>query len=209
MDAASWTSSLDLETAAGRILRALIQTLPADRLFSITVFGSAPIQIMVDPHLLSADDDAFSAAEDLPELGRKARLDQDHADLYIQVSTELNFRNSPRWKDRTRSITLENVTLIIPHPIDIVIANLNRLDEKDVRAFEVVLAKTGHPTETELVGELQMAVDLFRPSFDEEQGRDITENCRRLWPIIYGHEIDPRKEIIAPALAKRKAGYGE
>src|SRR5437868_4517132 len=38
---------------------------------------------------------------------------------------------------------------------------------------------------------------------------DMANNCRRLWPIIYGREIDPRKEIIAPASAKRKAGYGE
>ena len=66
-----------------------------------------------------------------------------------------------------------------------------------------------NPTEAELIHELQMAVDLFRPSFDEEQGHDIANNCRRLWPLIYGREIDPRKEIIAPALAIRKAGYGE
>ena len=80
-------------------------------------------------------------------------------------------------------------------------AKLNRLDDKDVRAFEVVLAKTGHPTEAELIRELQLAVDLFRPSFDEEQGHDMANNCRRLWPLIFGREIDPRAEIIAPALA--------
>ena len=69
--------------------------------------------------------------------------------------------------------------------------------------------KTGHPTEAELIKELQFAVDLFRPSFDEEQGHDMANNCRRLWPLIYGREMDPRAEIIAPALAIRKAGYGE
>jgi hypothetical protein len=52
-------------------------------------------------------------------------------------------------------------------------------------------------------------VDLFRPSFDEEQGHDLANNCRRLWPLIYGGEIDPRKEIIAPALEERRKGYGE
>jgi len=34
----------------------------------------------------------------------------------------------------------------------------------------------------------------------------MTENCRRLWRVFYGRELDPRSEIIAPALAKRKAG---
>jgi hypothetical protein len=52
-------------------------------------------------------------------------------------------------------------------------------------------------------------VDLFRPSFDEEQGHDIANNCRRLWPLVYGRQIDPRQQIIAPALAKRKEGYAE
>ncbi len=86
---------------------------------------------------------------------------------------------------------------------------MNRLDDRDLRAFQVVLAKTGHPTEAELIAELQMAVDLFRPAFDEERGHDLADNCRRLWPILYGRELNPRAEIIAPALAKRKAGYGE
>ena len=37
----------------------------------------------------------------------------------------------------------------------------------------------------------------------------MANNCRRLWPLIYGREIDPRKEIIAPALQMRREGYGE
>ena len=121
----------------------------------------------------------------------------------------MNFRTSPRWRDRTQSARIGHVTFVFPHPIDILIAKLNRLDEKDVRAFRAVIAKTGHPTEAELIKELQLAVDLFRPSFDEEQGHDMANNCRRLWPLIFGREIDPRAEIIAPALAIRKAGYGE
>jgi hypothetical protein len=66
---------------------------------------------------------------------------------------------------RTQSARIGNCTFVFPHPIDILIAKLSRLD--------------------------------------------LANNCRRLWPLIYGREIDPRKEIIAPALAIRKAGYGE
>jgi len=209
MDLESWAGSIDLTTRAAELLRKLAAVLPQDREITITVFGSAPIQICVDSTLTSADVDVFSDFEFLREISDKAGLGQDKAAFHVQVSSELNFRTSPRWKDRTQSARIGNCTFVFPHPIDILIAKLNRLDDKDVRAFRAVLSKTGHPTEAELIKELQLAVDLFRPSFDEEQGHDMANNCRRLWPLIYGREIDPRKEIIAPALAIRKAGYGE
>jgi hypothetical protein len=209
MDEASWTSSLELETPAGRMLRQLASLLPQKGEFQITVFGSAPLQIAIDPTLTSADVDVFSDFEELNDIVMRAGLGTNQADFYIQVSSELNFRTSPRWKGRTQSARIGNCTFIFPHPIDILIAKLNRLDEKDLRAFRAVIAKTGHPTEAELIKELQLAVDLFRPSFDEEQGHDMANNCRRLWPLIYAREIDPRAEIIAPALKIRREGYGE
>jgi hypothetical protein len=204
-----WTDNFDLSTPAGEALKKLVAALPRDRSFHITLFGSAPIQIAVDPALLSAAVDLFCDAEDLTRFVEKAGLTQKQSDFYIQVCSGLNFRTSPHWASRAKSITLGHCAITIPHPIDILIAKLNRLEEKDLEAFRVVIRKTGHPTETELIEELQMAVDLFRPSFDEEQGHDMANNCRRLWPILFGREIDPRSEIIAPALAKRKAGYGE
>ena len=209
MELQSWAGSIDLNTRAAELLRKIVAAVPPDRDFTITVFGSAPIQICVDSTLTSADVDVFSDFEPLREILDKAGLGQDQAAFYVQVSSELNFRTSPRWKDRTQSASIGNVTFVFPHPIDILIAKLNRLDEKDLNAFRAVIAKTGHPTETELIKELQLAVDLFRPSFDEEQEHDMANNCRRLWPLIFGREIDPRAEIIAPALAIRKAGYGE
>lgn len=151
----------------------------------------------------------FSDAENLGEIVRRAKLSQDDAEFYIQVCSELNFRTSPRWRGRTQSVQIKNCTIEIPHPIDILIAKLNRLEEKDLEAFRVVRRKTGHPTEEELIHELQLAVDLFRPDFDEENGHDMSNNCRRLWPIIFGREIDPRLEIVVPALKKRKEGFGE
>ena len=208
MDLESWAGSIDLTTRAADLLRKLAAVLPPDREFTITIFGSAPIQICVDSSLSSADVDVFSDVEELREWVDRAGLGQDRTEFYVQVSSELNFRTSQRWKGRTKSARIGNCTFVFPHPIDILIAKLNRLDDKDMRAFEVVRAKTGHPTEAELIKKLQLAVDLFRPSFDEEQGHDLANNCRRLWPLVFGREVDPRAEIIAPALAIR-AGYGE
>lgn len=209
MDAAFPAGSINLNTPAGQLLYKLIALLPPEKHFNITVFGSAPLQITVDSALTSADVDLFSDNEGLDEIVQRNNLGTGQTEFYIQVSSELNFRTTPRWRERTQSLEVKNCTLRFPHPIDILIAKLNRLDEKDLLAFRIVIKNTGHPTEAELIRELQMAVDLFRPSFDEEQGQDMANNCRRLWPLIFGREIDPRKEIIAPALQKRKEGYGE
>jgi hypothetical protein len=210
MDPESWAGSIDLRTPAGELLTKLIGLLPADRHFQITVFGSAPLQIQIESGLTSADVDLFSDWEGLDDLVHHHRLGTGQTEFYVQVSSELNFRTSPKWRDRVQTVQIANCTLRFPHPIDILIAKLNRLDEKDVRAFQVVIAKTGHPTEAELIHELQEAVDLFRPSFDEEQGQDMANNCRRLWKILWNNpDFDPRTAIIAPALERRRKGYGE
>ena len=137
-----WTSSLDLETPAGRMLRRLASLLPQDRQFEITVFGSAPLQIAVDPTLTSADVAVFSDFEALDDIVHQAGLGTNQADFYIQVSSELNFRTSQRWKGRTQSARIGNCTFIFPHPIDILIAKLNRksgqvptVDERMVRTL--------------------------------------------------------------------------
>ena len=201
-------NSTDLATPAGQLLCKLADTLPPDRTWRITIFGSAPIQIQVDPTLISADVDVFCDDEDLQPWVNAIGAAQGQADFYIQVCSGLNFRTSPHWLARAKAVPYRHCTFVFPHPIDILIAKLNRLEEKDLEAFRVVIRKTGHPTEAEMIHELQMAVDLFRPGFDEENASDLVNNTRRLWPLIFGREIDPRAEIIAPALAKRRAGYG-
>ena len=203
-----WTKEFHLNGPAAGVLRCLVEALPAGRHFEITLFGSAPLQLQVDENFLSGDVDLFSNFEELEAIVESAGLSDEQRRPYIQVCSGLNFRTSPHWGSRTQSFDIGNCTFILPHPIDILIAKLNRLEEKDLEAFRVVIRKTGHPTEAELIHELQMAVDLFRPSFDEENASDLVNNTRRLWPLIFGREIDPRAEIIAPALAKRRAGYG-
>jgi len=206
MTNAAWPGSIDWHTPSGLLLQRLAAALPPDCPRIVTVFGSAPLQAQVAASLMSADVDLFSDEDGLEETVRRAGLDT--GEPHIQVGSELNFQTSPRWKDRTRDVRIGNCTFRFPHPMDILIGKLVRLEEKDIRAFQVVYDRTGRPSEAELIAELQHAVDLFRPAFDEAQGASLADNCRRLWPLLYGRQLDPRAEIITPALQRRREGYG-
>jgi hypothetical protein len=78
-----------------------------------------------------------------------------------------------------------------------------------LKAFERTIQLTGHPTAGELKHELQNAVDLFRPAFADDSPNRYPENTRKLWRELFHSEIDIRQEIIEPAIARRKQGYGE
>ena len=163
----------------------------------------------IDRGLLSGDVDLFSDQEDIGSLIREHKLDNEHGGpFYLEAGYELSFRTSPRWRARAETLRIGNVTLNIPHPLDILIGKLDRLAPKDLDAFQRVIAATGHPTAEEMKHELQEAVDLFRPSFDEASPNSFMENTERLWRDIFTCAIDVRAEIIAPALVRRQQGYG-
>jgi hypothetical protein len=205
-----WTGEIDWAGPAGRLLEQFIASLPTDRAFRLTVYGSAPLQLTVDRQLLSGDVDLFSDDdEDLSALVRAAHLDKTDEGLYVEPGFELSFRTSPRWRQRARAIQRGRVTITLPHPLDILIGKLDRLEAKDLIAFQRVIQLTGHPTAQELKAELQNAVDLFRPAFDDDSPNRYPENTRRLWREIFHAEIDVRRDIIEPAMTRRRQGYGE
>ena len=205
-----WAGEIDWATPAGELLQKFLASLPKERPFHLTLYGSAPLQLTLDRQLLSGDVDLFSDDdEDLTALIIAAGLDKSQGGLHLEPGFELSFRTSPRWRQRAKAIQIGNVTLTIPHPFDILIGKLNRLEAKDLKAFQRTHQLTGHPDAEELKRELQNAVDLFRPAFDEDAPNRYPENTRRLWQELYHQDIDIRAEIIEPAIARRKQGYGE
>lgn len=205
-----WAGEIDWSTPAGRLLEKFLATLPKDRTFRFTIYGSAPLQLTVDRQLMSGAVDLFSDDdEDLTTLIAAAKLDKTHGGFHLEPGFELSFRTSPRWRQRAKTVQRGHATLTIPHPTDILIGKLDRLDAKDLKAFERTAQLTGHPTADEFKRELQNAVDLFRPAFDEDSPNRYPENTRRLWREIFRAGIDVRRDIIEPARARRKQGYGE
>jgi hypothetical protein len=205
-----WRGEVDWETPAGLLLRRFFATLPAEGRFHLVLYGSAPLQLTLNRTWLSADVDFFSDDdEDFNELVRRAGMAKDQGDFYLEPGFRLSFRTTSHMRARAKTVQLGHVNVTIPHPLDILIGKLDRLDPKDLLAFRRVMDLTGHPTREEFLRELQNAVDLFRPAFDEESPNRYPENAVRLWRELWQADLDVRRDIIAPALARRRVGYGE
>jgi hypothetical protein len=118
-----WRAEIDWNTVAGEFL----SLLPSDRHFQITLYDSAPLQLTLDRTLLSGDIDLFSGNEDdLASVIHAHKLGkEDGGAFYLEAGCELSFRTSPKWKSRAKSYELKNVTLTIPHPLDILIGKLD------------------------------------------------------------------------------------
>jgi hypothetical protein len=50
-----WAGEIDWSTPAGQLLETFLASLPKDRAFHVTIYGSAPLQLTVDRQLLSGD----------------------------------------------------------------------------------------------------------------------------------------------------------
>jgi len=200
----SWNPQINLDTPTGRIIRELVGLVPEDT--RITLFGSAALQISVDSEFLSEAVDCFGPP-DLKKLVTDHELSKSSLKSYVRVWHDLNFQTSLHWLTRAYTFPLEGRIIVIPHPIDILIAKLNCLEEKDLKAFELVYEKTGHPTEEEMIDALQSAVDLFRPGFDEEETVDMKVTTQILWRAFFGNDIDVTEKIIRPTLLRREEGF--
>lgn len=199
---------LNWDAPNGKLLRQFIDGLPKDRPFILNIFGSTPLQLRLDPTFLSGDVDLF-CNEDLLPYVEAMKIGKGQAEPYIEVVPHYVFIASHDWRDRAAKEEFGNITVYIAAPIDVLVGKLKRLEQKDLDAFDLVKARTGGPTEEELRRALRNVVDMYRPAFDEENpGGDPVVNTRRLWQHLYGHDIDVRREIIAPAVAARREAFG-
>lgn len=207
----SWRPTLHWSTKAGRALERLVAALPRDRPWLFYVFGSAPLQMGLEPTFFSADVDIFTE-EDWRELVvrtiESVDLSKEGTRFYVQCVPSRAFRASSMWLRRAYVEEHAGATFCFAHPIDILLGKLHRLAEKDRRAFQLVIDRTGHPTEKELIAELRGLPELFSwgimPIFNEPTFR---ENVVRLWPMFFGRSIDVEREILAPAAALLREAY--
>jgi len=203
--------ALDWQGRSGQRLDELARRLPRPPRLEITVFGSAPLQLMVDRAFLSEDIDLFGnedTTDFLNSFVAEQHWNKGETELYIQVCDPLAFKSASDWASRAIEAERHGHLFRFVHPWDVLASKLQRLEEKDLNAFRMVIAKTGHPTEEEWIRHLQLAVDLYRPKFDEESARgDMLANTHILWRELWGKEIDVRARIIRPAIERTEREY--
>lgn len=203
--------NLDWESDAGRLIDRLTASLPATPRREINVFGSAPLQLLVERSFLSAEVDLFTTEDDSGTLSQwilTQRLNT--PDLHLEVCEPLAFRSTFDWQSRAVETERHGHRIRFVHPWDVLVSKIQRLEEKDLHAFRRVIQRTGHPTEAEFLRHLQKAVDLYRPRFAEEGATgDMTANTRRLWQELWGREMDPRVEIIRPAVDRVNRAHSQ
>jgi len=171
--------------------------------------------LFVEPGFTSADIDLFGDDDDIYEallkfVDEQGWTQEKAIEFYIQVCDPLAFRSTFDWRARAIEVERHGHLFRIVHPWDVLVSKLQRLEEKDLNAFRMVIARTGHPTEQEFLRHLQKAVDLYRPKFDEESQRgDMMMNTRILWQELWGRAIDPRAEIIRPAVERVNRAHSD
>jgi len=205
--------SLDWLGKSGQRLEEFAARLPREPRLEITVFGSTPLQLLIEGSFLSEDIDLFGddqTTEFLTQFVEANHWGKDQTDFYIQVSDPLAFKSTIDWSTRAIKVERHGHLFRFVHPWDVLVSKLQRLEEKDLNAFRVVIEKTGHPTEEEFTRHLQLAVDLYRPKFDEESSRgDMLTNTKILWQTLWAKDIDVRARIIRPALERAEREYRE
>jgi hypothetical protein len=203
-----WKPDIDWNCTAGIVLKKFLDALPADSAFEVTVFGSAPLQLGLDSSFLSGDVDIFKR-EEFVDVVKRAGLEKGSAPIYVELTQATVFVASPLWPSRAYRLKVGAHNLVFPHPIDILVSKIKRLAPKDMKAFQLVREKTGHPTDDEMIRALQDVVDIYRPAFDEEaEAGDPMANTICLFDELYSRKIDVRAEIIVPALQRRREAYG-
>ncbi|MEN9573500.1 MAG: hypothetical protein RL514_1355 [Verrucomicrobiota bacterium] len=198
------------------MLDRVVAALPEGHTWKLIVFGSAPLQLGLDQSFVSGDVDltmefAADFTGDVVEshLAKAQLLKEQSKQFYVEVVPRYVFNAPHDWVTRAYREQRRHVEFTFPHPVDILVAKVCRVAEKDLNAFRLVRRLTGHPTPEELIRLLRNTVDIYRPRFDEEYGGDPIANTKLVWREIYGAEIDVRAEIIRPALEERRKYFNQ
>lgn len=114
----------------------------------IVVFGSSALAFWLDDPPASRDVDVWVEPPDRGEavealMGEMSWYDDRHG-AYVEVWGPETFAAPEDWETRARSLTnadVPDVTLLVPHPHDILLSKLERWEEQDRQHARQILAE--------------------------------------------------------------------
>ena len=190
---------------------------------TILIFGSATIQLRLDPSFNSADADLRVNSRDIEdfkalseELGM-GKSGKDGGLFYLDICPAMAFRSTEDWWSRAHTETRHGLKIMIPQVRDILVGKLHRYRKpdqqgvvpKDLRAFVRIRELTGHPTEQELLDDLLLCPHAWNLQLNGNV-TDFRLNIEDLWPVLFNKPLSVAEQIIKPLIGElERAGYTE
>lgn len=130
------------------IPRIVIDAVRLVRSGEIVVFGSSALAFWLDNPPQTRDVDIWCDPPELGEIveavmGELSWYDEKHG-AYVEVWAPETFAAPKDWRSRARPIRYDefpDVTVVVPHPHDVLFAKLERLDESDREHIQRILAE--------------------------------------------------------------------
>lgn len=125
----------------------------------IVLFGSSALAYWLDDPPRTRDVDLWCEPPEQGEIvealmGELSWYDEKHG-AYVEVWAQETFAAPLGWRERARVLTfdeLPDVSVIVPHPHDVLLAKLGRFDESDRDHADRVLAQ--YPLDEQQLGQL-------------------------------------------------------
>jgi len=166
-----WKAEIDWNSPPAKTLDVFAKFLAADPDFreaTITVFGSAPLEMCLRLPVNSADVDTMSDQfQDLIQVTLQRRNPTLGMEPHIQFVMPGIFRPAQSWALRLERQTRNGIQLLLPHPIDLLFGKLHRLAQKDILAFDLLRERFQRPTRDDIDQYCKENLDIFLSSRDE------------------------------------------
>jgi len=197
----AWKAEIDWSSPPAKTLDVFTRFLAADRDFretTITVFGSAPLEMCLSLPVNSADVDTMSDQfQQLIQVNLQRQNPTVGMEPHLQFVMPGIFRPAQSWALRAERQSRNDIQLLLPHPIDLLFGKLHRLAEKDFLAFDLLRERFQRPSHEDIDQYCKENPDIFLSSPEE-----VVNLCNNIEVLCgyYRWELIPVQDYAARAL---------
>lgn len=202
----TWDPQIDCQTHSGSLLHRLTSAMSATpdiRECGLLIFGSSPLEFGLGIALNSGDID-ITPDQLYPIFGTFLKNNNLlSGNPHVQLCPPGLFRPGQMWPRRAVNRTLNEVEVLLPHPIDIIAGKLHRLDERDYQGIQKLIDSTGRPTSADMLTYAKENPDwlLSEGAVNEK----VVDNFETFYSFLGGKDLDVREDILKASLFEYKS----